>query len=86
MLLLGLNFVKRARLSRSRFTAPWNLLSRMGSCSSFPIHPIHWPNYFVHNIRSVTGLLLVVCHIVNVPEHSGDYSLMELREIICNEH
>ena len=22
-------------------TAPWNLLSRMGSCSSFPIHPIH---------------------------------------------
>ena len=36
----------------------------------FPIHPILWPNDFVQNIKSVTVLPLVVCHIVNVLENS----------------
>lgn len=39
---------------------------RKGGCPVFLIHPIHCPNYFVHNSKSVTSLPLVICHIVNV--------------------
>ena len=47
------------------FLVEWNPALKL-----IPIHPILWPNDFVQNIKSVTVLPLVVCHIVNVPENS----------------